>query len=133
MWRPGWRACERRSKRRCSKALGGRTDQTDRADRRRGCRDRRSNDRSEATMIQQAPLEVSALGALAERFPTVDAAAARIAYLQAVLGLPKGVVHVISDVHGDDRKLRHVLNNASGSLRPLVDELFGQRLDMDGK
>jgi len=42
--------------------------------------------------------------------------------------LPKGTVHVISDVHGEDRKLRHVINNASGSLRPLVERLFGARL-----
>jgi fructose-1,6-bisphosphatase-3 len=83
--------------------------------------------------VQPPPLEVCELSAVAQRFPTVDAAATQIAYLQAVLELPKGVVHVISDIHGDDRKLRHVLNNASGSLRPLVDELFGLRLSTDEK
>ena len=72
--------------------------------------------------------EVSALRALAQQFPTVDAAVAEIAYLQALLQLPKGVVHVISDVHGDNKKLQHVLHNASGSLRPLVEEVFGPRL-----
>src|SRR5262249_21900177 len=41
---------------------------------------------------------------------------------------PKGTVHVISDIHGDDVKLRHVINNASGSLRPLVEQLFAGRL-----
>jgi len=30
------------------------------------------------------------------------------------------VVHVLSDVHGEYGKLRHVLNNVSGRLRPLV-------------
>ena len=38
--------------------------------------------------------------------------------------LPKGVIHVISDIHGDDTKLRHVINNASGTLRPLIEQLF---------
>ena len=37
--------------------------------------------------------------------------------LRAALSLPRGLVHVISDVHGEDAKLRHVINNASGSLR----------------
>jgi fructose-1,6-bisphosphatase-3 len=75
-----------------------------------------------------SPAEVSALRALAQQFPTVDAAVAEIAYLQACLQLPKGVVHVISDVHGDDKKLQHVLHNASGSLRPLVEEVFWECL-----
>lgn len=55
-------------------------------------------------------------------------ALSRAALLQAKLTLPKGVVHVISDVHGEDRKLRHVINNASGSLRPLVEEVFAGQL-----
>jgi fructose-1,6-bisphosphatase III len=84
--------------------------------------------------VSHFPLpEVSALRALAHRFPTVDAAIAEIAYLEALLQLPKGVVHVISDVHGDHKKLQHVLNNASGSLRPLVEKVFGQQLSTEEK
>src|ERR1051326_8048542 len=56
-----------------------------------------------------------------------------MAALRAGLSLPKPVVHVISDIHGDDKKLRHVLNNASGSLRPLVDVVFGRRLNIAEK
>lgn len=37
-------------------------------------------------------------------------------------------MHVVSDVHGEHVKLRHVVNNASGSLRPLVERLLGERL-----
>src|SRR5262249_29086659 len=59
-------------------------------------------------------LQVSVLRSLARQYPTVDAAAAEIARLEGLLELPKGVTHVISDIHGDDRKLQHVLNNASG-------------------
>ena len=44
------------------------------------------------------------------------------------LTLPKGTIHVISDVHGEFKKLIHVINNASGSLRPLVEQTFGKRL-----
>ena len=62
--------------------------------------------------------QLTALRPLACQFPTLDAVAAEIARLSAELTLPKGAVHVISDIHGEDRKLRHVINNASGTLRP---------------
>jgi len=77
------------------------------------------------------PHELPALHALARRFPTVDAAVNEIAHLEALLHLPKGTVHVVSDVHGEHKKLQHILNNASGSLRPLVEELFDTRLSAD--
>jgi fructose-1,6-bisphosphatase-3 len=84
-------------------------------------------------MTHYSPQEVSALRALAGRFPSAQAAVAEIAYLEAALVLPKTNVHVISDIHGDHQKLRHVLSNASGSLRPLVEEVFGERLGSDEK
>lgn len=73
--------------------------------------------------------ELTLLRALARQFPNIDSALAEIARLSAVLTLPKGTVHVISDIHGEDKKLRHVINNASGTLRPLVEQLFQERLD----
>jgi fructose-1,6-bisphosphatase III len=73
-------------------------------------------------------LERAALRPLARRFRGPDAALAEIARLNAELTLPKGAVHVVSDVHGEDVKLRHVVNNASGTLRPLVERLFGERM-----
>lgn len=75
--------------------------------------------------------ELALLRALAARYSSADAAVAEAAGLRAVLGLPMGTVHVLSDVHGEHAKLRHVINNASGSLRPLVDELFRARLGPD--
>lgn len=65
---------------------------------------------------------------LALQYPNVDAAIAESARLAAVQSLPKGVVHVISDIHGEDKKLQHVINNASGTLRPLVEALFAQSM-----
>ena len=72
--------------------------------------------------------ELTLLRALAAKFPDVDSAMAEIARLSAVLTLPKGTVHVISDIHGEDKKLRHVINNASGTLRPVVERLFKERM-----
>ncbi len=73
------------------------------------------------------------LRALAYRFPDVDAALAEIAHLRAVLELPRGTVHVVSDVHGEYRKLEHILRNGSGGLRPLVERTFGERIDAKGR
>jgi fructose-1,6-bisphosphatase-3 len=71
---------------------------------------------------------LAALRPLSRQFPTVDAAIAEIARLSGELTLPKGTIHVISDIHGEYAKLRHVLNNASGMLRPLAEALFRDRL-----
>ena len=68
------------------------------------------------------------LRALGTQYPNIDATLAAIAGLRGALTLPKGTVHVISDVHGEFKKLIHVINNASGSLRPLVEKTFGKRL-----
>jgi fructose-1,6-bisphosphatase-3 len=57
----------------------------------------------------------------------MDSAVAEITRLVAVQTLPKGTIHVISDIHGEDKKLRHVINNASGTLRPLVERLFARQ------
>src|SRR3954463_8041044 len=79
-----------------------------------------------------APLSdetLTALKPLARQFPTLDSALGEVSRLNAELTLPIGNVHVLSDIHGDDIKLRHVINNASGMLRPLVKRLFANRLE----
>lgn len=68
---------------------------------------------------------------LSQHYPTISAAAAEVAALRATKELPKGVIHVISDIHGENQKLRHVINNASGRLRPLVESIFGGLLSTD--
>ena len=73
----------------------------------------------------------AALRALSKQFKDTDAATAEIARLAAELTLPKGSIHVLSDVHGEDVKLRHIINNASGTLRPLVDRAFSERSKSD--
>jgi fructose-1,6-bisphosphatase-3 len=68
------------------------------------------------------------LQVLAKRYPNIRAVLAELANLESILTLPKPTVHVVSDVHGEYAKLRHVINNASGSLRPLVEQLFAGKL-----
>src|SRR6478672_6556388 len=78
---------------------------------------------------QDADGKLATLEPLAREVPNIDSAVAEIARLSAELTLPKGTIHVISDIHGEDKKLRHVINNASGTLRPLVERLFASRMN----
>jgi fructose-1,6-bisphosphatase-3 len=73
-------------------------------------------------------MSLASLQILAERYPTVSSAASEVAALRAKKELPKGVIHVISDIHGENQKLRHVINNASGRLRPLVEKIFSDAM-----
>lgn len=66
---------------------------------------------------------------ISKLYPTIDAALSRIAALRAELAMPKATIHIVSDVHGEYKKLRHVINNASGTLKPIVEEMFKERLD----
>lgn len=86
-------------------------------------------DRTDAEAVRRR----SMLRSLAARFPTGERAICETAALRAKVSLPMGVIHVISDVHGEDAKLRHVINNASGALRGLVDEVVGDRLSAEEK
>ena len=75
--------------------------------------------------------ELSVLELLSREYPNVDSAIAEVTRLAAVQTLPKSAVHVISDIHGEDKKLQHVINNASGTLRPMVEEMFAGRMNQE--
>lgn len=57
------------------------------------------------------------LKSLAKQYPTVAAAATEIINLQAILSLPKGTEHFITDIHGEYDQFQHVLKNGSGRSR----------------
>ncbi len=82
----------------------------------------------DARELSSHELELAALHPLAREVPNIDCAIAEIARYSAELTLPKGTIHVISDIHGEDKKLRHVINIASGSLRPLVERLLKDKM-----
>ncbi|HSD91293.1 MAG TPA: fructose-bisphosphatase class III [Kofleriaceae bacterium] len=73
-------------------------------------------------------MDLVQLRTLAKIYPNPTAVLAELANLESILSLPKPTVHVVSDVHGEHVKLRAVINNASGSLRPLLERLFGATL-----
>lgn len=75
--------------------------------------------------IDGQQLDLRYLRLLAKSFPTVAAASTEIINLEAILNLPKGTEHFLTDIHGEDEAFRHVLKNASGTIRRKVDEIFG--------
>ena len=68
------------------------------------------------------------LNMLSKQYPTVQAACTEIINLQAILNLPKGTEHFISDVHGEHEAFRHILHSASGVIREKLEDLFGTTL-----
>lgn len=65
---------------------------------------------------------------LAKRYPTIQAASTEIINLNAILNLPKGTEHFVSDVHGEYEAFLHVLRNGSGSIRRKIDQIFSDTL-----
>ena len=70
---------------------------------------------------------------LSKRFPTEQAAATEIINLQAILALPKGTEHFLTDIHGEDEQFLHVLKNGSGTVRRKVEAVIGRKKDDDYK
>ncbi|OTN86551.1 hypothetical protein A5819_003401 [Enterococcus sp. 7E2_DIV0204] len=56
---------------------------------------------------------------------------AEIINLEAILNLPKGTEHFISDLHGEFDAFNHILRNGSGSIRDKVHTLFNQELSAE--
>ena len=70
---------------------------------------------------------------LSDLYPTIAAAATEIINLQAILNLPKGTEHFLTDVHGEYEAFSHVLKNGSGSVRRKIDDVFGNTMSMRDK
>ncbi len=68
------------------------------------------------------------LEALSRQYRTVREVAAEIINLRAILNLPKGTEHFMSDIHGEYESFRHILNNGSGTIREKLDALFKDTL-----
>ena len=64
---------------------------------------------------------------LSEKYPTEEAVCSELINLGAILTLPKGTEHFISDLHGESAAVRHILNNCSGVILEKVRRLFEAR------
>lgn len=78
-------------------------------------------------------LETRYLERLSDLYPTIAAASTEIINLQAILNLPKGTEHFLTDIHGEYEAFNHVLKNGSGSVRRKIDDVFGNTLSSRDK
>ena len=70
---------------------------------------------------------------LSEKYPTVRSLSREIINLTAILNLPKGTEHFMSDLHGEYEAFCHILNNCSGVIREKVDMLYGDSLSDEAR
>ena len=70
---------------------------------------------------------------LSERFPNADAVTTELINLQAILSLPKGTEHFVSDLHGASSAFIHMIKNASGVIRRKVDDFYGSTISEEEK
>ena len=68
------------------------------------------------------------LGLLALQYPNIQSVCTEIINLRAILNLPKGTEHFLSDLHGEYEAFTHILNNCSGVIREKVADLYGATL-----
>lgn len=70
---------------------------------------------------------------LSKQFPTLQAASTEIIKLSAILLLPKGTEHFVTDIHGEFDTFNHILSNASGAVKRKIDDVFGHSISVAEK
>ena len=65
---------------------------------------------------------------LSQKYQTVAAAASEVIRIEALLRLPKGTEHFMSDLHGEHEAFVHILNSASGVIREKIDTVLGTQV-----
>lgn len=75
-----------------------------------------------------SPERLKYLRLLARQYPTREALYTQIINQRAILNLPKGTEHFISDLHGEFESVEQILNNCSGVIREKLRLLYGDSL-----
>ena len=75
-----------------------------------------------------SPEQLRYLQLLSKQYPTIQETAKEIMRLQAILNLPKGTEHFMSDIHGEYDAFLHILNSCSGEVKVKLRELLGNTI-----
>lgn len=78
--------------------------------------------------IEEVRRDSRYLQLLSEKFPDSKAVITELINLKAILSLPKGTEHFVSDLHGESSAFIHMIKNASGVVRHKLDDLYGDTL-----
>ncbi|MEG1312322.1 MAG: fructose-1,6-bisphosphatase [Romboutsia sp.] len=72
--------------------------------------------------------EIKYLKMLSKQYPSISKASTEIINLEAILNLPKGTEHFLTDIHGEYEPFVHVLKNGSGVIKRKIEELFSNTM-----
>ncbi|MDR3259215.1 MAG: fructose-1,6-bisphosphatase [Fusobacteriaceae bacterium] len=72
--------------------------------------------------------EFKYLTLLSNQFKNIGETTTEIINLQAILNLPKGTEHFLSDIHGEYEAFDHVIRNGSGVIKEKIEDIFGDVL-----
>ncbi|MBV7505624.1 fructose-1,6-bisphosphatase [Bacillus sp. sid0103] len=64
------------------------------------------------------------LDLLVQKYDCEEKVVTEIINLEAILNLPKGTEHFVSDLHGEYQAFQHVLRNGSGNVKEKIRDLF---------
>lgn len=70
---------------------------------------------------------------LAEQYPNKVSVSSEIINLKAIINLPKGTEHFLTDIHGEYESFKHMLKTASGVLKFKIDDIFAEQLNSKQK
>ena len=73
-------------------------------------------------------LELKYLKLLSTKFRNISETTIEIINLQAILNLPKGTEHFLTDIHGEYDAFHHVLKNGSGTIKEKINDIFKDEL-----
>ncbi|MBN2898033.1 MAG: fructose-1,6-bisphosphatase [Clostridia bacterium] len=70
---------------------------------------------------------------LAKQYPTIESVSTEIINLGAIINLPKGTEHFLTDIHGEHEAFDHAMRNASGVVKRKIEDTFCDTLSESEK
>lgn len=77
--------------------------------------------------------ELKYLKLLATQYPNIPSTVSEIVNLKAILNLPKGTEHFITDLHGEYEQFRNIMCNGSGAVQRKIEQEFGNTMGIPEK
>lgn len=81
----------------------------------------------------EKPLKKKYLESLSKQYPNIASAASEVINLNALLHLPKGTEHFVSDLHGEYELFLHTLRTGSGAVKGKIQDVYGNTLTAKDK
>ena len=83
--------------------------------------------------MDQLKYDIDYLKLLSKSFPSITKANTEIINLNAILHLPKGTEHFLSDIHGEFEAFAHFIRSGSGVIKDKIDEFLDDYTEEEKK